>query len=170
MKRLLLLTIFVCLTLAANAQTAVGAPGSTAPANASYQGGKDESGLLQAVYLDPCKRGAKTSVNINLTASAQLITGTASKKTYICHLNLVSAGADNIAIVEGTGSTCATGIAGMAGGTTAATGWNFAANGGISLGNGDASVLQASNAAADNVCLLVSGVTQVSGSIQYVQF
>lgn len=145
------------------------APGSAVPANALYIGGTDGTNL-QGLYLDPCKRGAKTRFTINLTASGQIITGTASKKTYICDLDIVTATAQNIALVEGTGTTCATGTAGMAGGTTAATGWNFAANGGLTKGNGDGAVFSADSAAADNVCLLLSGSGQTSGNGHYVQY
>ena len=106
---------------------------------------------------------------INLTANTQIITGTSSKQTYICSINIVVGAATNVAIVEGTGTVCATSITGMAGGSTAATGWNFAANGGLTLGNGDSWVIKTATA-ADNVCILVSAANQVSGSIKYVQF
>lgn len=121
-----------------------------------------------AVSADPCFANSKSFAVINLTANTQVITGTSAKKTYICSLNLVAGAATNVAVVEGTGTTCATGIAGMAGGSTAATGWNFAANGGIALGNGGGSVMiTATN--ADNVCVLVSAANQISGTIAYVQ-
>ena len=118
---------------------------------------------------DPCFGSAKLTANINLTASGQVITGTASKTTYICSIDIVTATAQNIALVEGTVTTCGTGTAGMAGGATAATGWNFAANGGLTKGAGVGSVYIASNATGDNVCLLLSSTGQTSGSIQYVQ-
>jgi hypothetical protein len=146
-----------------------GSTGSAAPSKACFEGGTDGANLV-GLYLDPCKRGAKTRFTINLTASGQIITGTSSKKTYICDFDLVTATAQNIALVEGTGTTCATGTAGMAGGTTAGTGWNFAANGGLTKGNGDAAVFSADSANADNVCLLLSGTGQTSGSGHYVQF
>jgi hypothetical protein len=149
--------------------SADGNTASAVPAKAGYIGGSDGTNLV-GMYLDPCKRGPKTRFVINLAASGQIITGTASKKTYICDLDIVTATAQNIALVEGTGSTCATGIAGIAGGTTAATGWNFAANGGLTKGNGDAGVYSADNAAADNVCLLLSSTGQTSGSGHFVQF
>jgi hypothetical protein len=148
---------------------ATSATGSAVPAKAAYIGGSDGANLV-GMYLDPCKRGAKTRFTVNLTASGQIITGTSAKKTYICDLDITTATAQNIALVEGTGSTCATGIAGMAGGTTAATGWQFAANGGLTKGNGDGGVFSADSANADNVCLLLSGTGQTSGSGHYVQF
>lgn len=117
------------------------------------------------VVADPCKVNAKVYTLINVTANTQLITGTASKKTYICALNIVVAAATNVAIVSGTGSVCATSTVGnISGGTTAATGWNFAANGGIALGNGD-STISATTVNADNLCILVSAANQTSGSI-----
>jgi hypothetical protein len=126
-----------------------------------------ESDGTNAVTLDPCRVGANIFKPISQTASAQLVTGTSAKKIYICSINLVTAGANNVAMVEGTGTTCATGIAGMAGGSTAATGWNFAANGGLTQGNGQGSVMaEATN--ADNLCLLQSAAVQLSGSIGYV--
>jgi hypothetical protein len=110
-----------------------------------------------------------TSTPISITANTQIITGASSKQTYICSLNLITAGADNVALVEGTGTTCGTGTAGMAGGSTAATGWNLAANGGLALGSGIGIVARTATA-ADNVCLLVSGGGQVSGSVVWAQF
>jgi hypothetical protein len=117
---------------------------------------------------DACAQGTGSSGNINLTASGQLVTGVAGKQTYFCGFNIITGTAQNIALVEGTGSTCATGIAGMAGGTTAATGWNFAANGGLVNGGGGYWVYKTATA-GDNVCLLLSGTGQTSGSYRIVQ-
>lgn len=125
----------------------------------------------QSITADPCG-GAKSFAPFSLTASGQIITGTASKKTYVCSIDLVTATAQNIALVEGTGTTCATNIFGLAGGTTAATGWNFAANGGLIPGSGIGTVAFGSgdaNATAANVCLLLSSTGQTSGTFGYVQ-
>ena len=121
------------------------------------------------VVVDPCKGQTKQYASINQTANTQLASGTASKKIYICSIHVVVAAATNVALVEGTGSVCATSTAGVSGfgGATAATGWNFMANGGIALGNGDSS-LGAEGTAADNLCLFNSGSGQVSGGISYV--
>jgi hypothetical protein len=121
------------------------------------------------LVVDPCKAQTKLYVSINQTANTQLVAGTASKKVYICSIHVVVAVVTNVALVEGTGSVCATGTAGVSGfgGATAATGWNFAANGGIALGNGDAAV-GAEGTNADNLCLFNSGSGQVSGGISYV--
>lgn len=129
-----------------------------------------ESDGTNSVTLDPCRINSNSFAKISQTANTQIITGTSAKKTYICSINLVTAGANNVAIVEGTGSVCATGIAGVStGGTTAATGWNFAANGGLTEGSGLGSVMAANNANADNVCILQSAAVQLSGVIGYVQ-
>jgi hypothetical protein len=119
--------------------------------------------------VDPCKAQTKFFASINQTANAQLVTGTVSKKIYVCSIHVVAAAATNVAVVEGTGAVCATGTAGMSGfgGATAATGWNFAANGGIAFGNGDSS-LGAEGASGDNLCIFSSGSGQVSGGISYV--
>jgi hypothetical protein len=109
------------------------------------------------------------STPVNIAGSTQIITGTSSKQTYICSIALIAGAADNVALVEGTGAICGTNTAGMAGGATAATGWNLANNGGLTLGNG-AGIVARTATAADNVCLLVSGSGQVSGNIVWAQF
>lgn len=121
------------------------------------------------LVVDPCKGLAKLYVSINQTANTQLAAGTSGEKIYICSIHVVVAAATSVALVEGTGSVCGTGTAGVGGfgGTTAATGWNFAANGGIVLGNGDAAV-GAEGTSGDNLCLYISGSEQVSGGISYV--
>lgn len=117
---------------------------------------------------DPCTINLRVSVPINLTASGQMITGVAGKQTYICALEFVTAAAQNIALVEGTGATCGTATAGMAGGNTAALGWNLALSQEIKLEDpGYWTVATAT--AGDSVCLLLSGVAQTSGFIDYVQ-
>jgi hypothetical protein len=124
-----------------------------------------------ALQAEPCQTVAKNYTPISLTTNTQIITGTSAKQTYICAINLTAPNT-NVALVEGTGSVCATGIAGMAGGTTAATGWKFAdatAPGvGLSQGNGASAIMRTATA-ADNVCLLVSAANQVSGHIVWVQ-
>jgi hypothetical protein len=123
----------------------------------------------QGIVVDPCKAHAKLYASISQTGNTQLVTGTTSKKIYVCSIHLVAAAATNVAVVEGTGTVCGTGAAGVGGfgGATAATGWNFAANGGIALGNGDSS-LGAEGTSGDNLCIFNSGSGQVSGGISYV--
>jgi len=142
-----------------------GATGSAVPANAVFIAGKGSGNLLAPTVCD-------NWTNINVTANTQLITGTASKQSYICSINIVVGAATNVAIVEGTGTTCGTGTAavpGTSGGSTAATGWNFSANGGIAQGN-DLGAIARTATAADNVCILVSAANQVSGGISWTQY
>jgi hypothetical protein len=121
------------------------------------------------LVVDPCKAHAKLFASISQTGSTQLVAGTASKKIYVCSIHVVAAVATNVAVVEGTGTVCGTSGAGVGGfgGATAATGWNFAANGGIALGNGDSS-LGAEGTSGDNLCIFNSGSGQISGGISYV--
>jgi hypothetical protein len=121
------------------------------------------------LVVDPCKAHTKLFASISQTGNTQLVAGTAGKKIYVCSIHVVAAVATDVAVVEGTGTVCGTGAAGVAGfgGATAATGWNFAANGGIALGNGDSS-LGAEGTSGDNLCIFNSGSGQVSGGISYV--
>lgn len=150
--------------------SAIGTPGSATPAKSVQTAGTDGTNAV-VLYIDPCQRGAKSYVSISLTANTQLISGTSSKKIYICDIHIVAAAATNVALVEGTGTTCGTSTAGMGGigGATAATGWNLAANGGIVLGSGGFSV-GAEVTAADNLCLFVSAANQISGGLSYVVY
>jgi hypothetical protein len=107
--------------------------------------------------------------NIVQTGNAQVITGVASRRIYICALNVVSATAQNVAVVAGTGTVCDTttvAVPGTSGGATAATGWNFAANGGISIGGGIGAVAK-TTVDANNLCVFQSGSGQLSGAISY---
>jgi len=125
-----------------------------------------------AVGSNPCLTQTPTPAVINNAGSSttqELIAGTSAKKTYVCSINVGPvASAVNVALVEGTGSTCGTSTAGMAGGATAATGWQFAANGGLTFGSGGYPIAAAATA-ADNVCLMYSAAVQVSGVAMYVQ-
>lgn len=116
---------------------------------------------------DPCESGSKIYVPLSMTSSTQVLTGTASMRTYVCHIHVMSATAQSVSLVSGTGAVCATSTGPMMGGSSAATGWPLAANGGIVVGNGGATVAK-SDTDADNVCLLLSGAGQVSGVIAYV--
>jgi hypothetical protein len=142
--------------------------GLLAAAAFAQQSVKTTDGTNTAV-IDPCVGQTKSYVSFNQTANTKIVSGTSSKKIYVCSIHLVTATAQNIAVVEGTGSTCGTGTAGVQGfgGSTAATGWNFQANGGISYGNGASSV-GAEWTAADDFCLFQSSSGQVSGGMSYV--
>lgn len=178
---------------ASGSNAAAGTTGAAVPGSASYTGVNVASNLVGLTGMslgsqialpvaivdssgvqitpnaqDPCEAATRTQVLINQTTSTQVLAGTSSVKIYVCSFHLISATAQNIAVVEGTGSVCATGIAGVAGGTTAATGWNLAANSGLSLGTGGKWIMQTATN-ADNFCILQSGAGQVSGSFTYVK-
>ncbi len=108
-------------------------------------------------------------INVAAASGATIITGVSGKMTYICGIQVLSAAANNVAIIEGTSSGCSGSPLGLFGGATAATGWNFAANGGIAFGNG-VGIVGKSTVTGNNVCILPSGSGQVSGSIVYAQF
>lgn len=119
------------------------------------------------ITFDPCFGRAKSVAMFSLTANTQILTGTASNKTYICGIQIVTGAATNIAIVEGTGSVCATSTVQLFGGATAATGWNFAANGGLTAGGSNATIA-VTTVNANNICLFVSAANQTTGSFSYV--
>lgn len=125
---------------------------------------------LTNLTIDPCTSTAKTFVPINIVTATttQLVAASSSNYVYVCNLTLLpTAGAQNIALIEDDTSACASPTAGMAGGTTAATGANIAANGGYVLGSGIATV--AKTAATNRyVCLISSAAQQTSGVMSYV--
>ncbi len=106
--------------------------------------------------------------DIDQTSGEQIITGVAGERIYVCAINLVTDTAQDISVVSGTGTVCATSpsaVQGLSGGSTAATGWNFAANGGIAYAGYGA--LARTDTDADNLCVLQSGSGQISGGIFY---
>jgi hypothetical protein len=160
-------------TLASDNSNAAGiggsATGSAVPSAARYMAGAASGAagapLLTGVVLcDQFK-----AVNIVTAATTVVIPLVASKTTYICGWHLFSAGIDNVALVFGTGASCATGIAGIAGGTTAATGYNFTAQTGIVVQLPMGSPVKETTVAADT-CIITSGAVQLSGMISYAQF
>jgi hypothetical protein len=141
------------------------------PAGTAYIGKTRETDGTNDALVGPCDSVAKTytPINISTATTTRIITETASVRTYICSIHVVTQAANNVAMIEGTGASCAGGTpAGMAGGTTAASGWNFSANGGISLGNGASAVAATANQAY-SVCLVSSAATQLSGTVAWVQ-
>lgn len=119
---------------------------------------------------DPCN-GTKTHISINIsTATTTELTPSLSGTNtywYVCSIDLITAAANNVALVDDDTDGCLSVTAGLAGGTTAAAGWNFKANGGIVKGNGTAWVFK-SPTANSVLCLITSAATQLSGSIQVV--
>jgi hypothetical protein len=112
-----------------------------------------------------------TPISVSNTTATKLVTKATSKNVYICSINLVVAAASNVALIAGTQTTnqCDTSTAGLSGGTTAATGWNLAANGGLAYGNGMGVIMATASTGLD-VCVVQSASTQISGSISWTQF
>lgn len=142
-----------------------GATAAAVPSGATYLGANGSGNLTGIIGCDN-----STAVNMVTATTTQIIaiSGTGGR-TYICSINLVTAATNNVALVSGSGTNCASNLAGLAGGTTAATGWNFAANGGLTLGNGLGMVLKTVTT-NNEVCLVTSAATQLSGSITWTQF
>ena len=129
----------------------------------------DALGLLWTRALDPCSGVAKNYfvVNISTATTTEIANAVASEFWYICSVNLVAAGAQTISIAEDDTDGCGSLTAGLAGGATAATGWSFAANGGITLGNGGSTVLKSATANR-YLCVITGQAQQISGTISYV--
>jgi hypothetical protein len=146
----------------------IGATGAAPPGEATYVGGLSSGatgGFLTSMPV------CLTSEPIDITTATTTleITGVSGRHVYICAINLVTAAANNVTIIAGTGATCGTSTAALVGGTTAAEGWNFAANGGLAMGSGLGSVLSTNGAGAtgDSVCIVTSAATQLAGTISY---
>lgn len=122
-----------------------------------------------AQVTDPCAAVTKINFTGSQTSGTQIIAGTSAKKTYICSIQLIAAAAEIVNIIAGTGTVCATGSSAVMGSTTAANGMSYAANGGFTMGNGSATVIAATAAAADNVCITQSGSSRITYQLTYVQ-
>lgn len=141
-----------------------GATGAAPPANVMYVGGVTSGatgGFLTGIPV--CD--SFVNVNISTNTTTLLITGVSGRHIRVCAYDLQNNAADNVGIISGTGATCGTGTAAIVG-TTAASGYNFAANGGISKGNGIGTVLR-TVATGDSICLITSAATQLSGTWSY---
>lgn len=131
----------------------------------------DALGLTWTRQLDPCSGVAKTHIPISIsTATTTELTSAlagASTHYYVCSIDLVTAAANNVALVDDDSDGCGSITSGLAGGVTAGTGWNFAANGGLTKGNGTGTVFK-TGGTNRVICLMTSAATQLSGSIQVV--
>ena len=154
---------------AVEVSAAIGATAAAVPASAHQIGGTDGTNLV-VPYIDPCQREALTfyRVDIVTATTVEIANSVASEFFYICSVNLVTAGANNVLIAEDDTDGCGSLSAGVSsGGTTAGEGWNFAANGGLTLGNGSGAVMKTTTAAR-YFCLITSAAVQLSGVIGYV--
>lgn len=122
------------------------------------------------VILDACEANVQTAnpINISSATTTRIIPPSASKKNYICGMTLSAAGADNVALIEGTGGSCGTGTAGMAGGITAASGFNFLANQAYIWQAGKVAHFVTAGTNVDT-CLTTSAAVQLSGVVKYAQ-
>lgn len=126
----------------------------------------------RAIYtqqVDPCSGTAKTFYVLNnaTAGTVEIANAVASQFFYICAVNLVAAAAQTIAIAEDDTDGCGSLTAGLHGGATAATGWSFAANGGIALGDGGSTVMKTATANR-YLCYIIGQSQQISGTIAYV--
>ena len=142
-----------------------GATGSAPPANAVLEGGLG-SGATGGLVIAPTTGDTYKAINVASATTTLLVTGVSGRQVRITALHFIVSAADNVAFIEGTGATCGTGTAGMAGGTTAGSGYNLAANGGLALGDGRGVVMQTVTT-GDSVCAVTSGSAQLSGGLEY---
>jgi hypothetical protein len=100
-------------------------------------------------------------------AAGTLITPTSGNYyIHICSVILVSASAETFSLVEGTGTNCATGTGNLIGQYNAGAGTvSVAANGGFSAISHRP--WMRTQTRGDNVCLVASGTTNISGTITY---
>lgn len=148
------------------AASSAGATGDNATLNT------DANGLAWTRTADPCTALAKTYIPINIsTATTTELTASlsgASTHYYVCSINIGPvAGAQNVALVDDDSDGCGSVTSGLAGGTTAGSGWNIAANGGLVLGNGQASIAR-TGGTNRVLCLVTSASVQTSGIMTVV--
>ena len=142
-----------------------GSTGAAPPDRASYSAGLGSGatgGFLTGIPVSDTFK----SVSVTSATTTLLITGVSGRHIRIGSINLVSAIANNVALISGTGATCGTGTTGVAGGTTAANGWNLAANAGLAYGNGLGTIMQ-TTATGDSICVVTSAIGPLAGTIGY---
>lgn len=117
---------------------------------------------------DPCQ-GPKSwhLVNMSSATTVEIANAAIGKQWYLCSVNLSAHAAQTVAIGVDDTDGCGSITAGLHGGATAATGWSFAANGGIALGNGNGSVMRSATAGL-YLCIITGQAAQLSGTISYV--
>lgn len=104
-----------------------------------------------------------SKIGFSQTASARIVLGALNKRVFVCGIVLISATAQSVSLVEGSGTTCIAGIIGVIGGSTASL--SLAANGGFT-NTSDRPWLMSN--AGNDLCLLQSGTGNVSGVVTYV--
>jgi hypothetical protein len=134
--------------------------------------GSAPSAIAGCAGATPANTFVKPINNAGSASNLLLVSKVASQNVYICAINLVVKAAVDVALVEGTLTTnpCDTATAGMAGGTTAATGWPLEGGpgGGLTEGNGHGIIFKTATVNHD-VCLFFGAATQASGAITWMQ-
>lgn len=115
-------------------------------------------------YIDPCQ-GRKSNVAISQTGTTKIISGQTGV-IHLCKMFAIGADAEDLSLIEGTGSNCGSSTLAISGSTTAANGPNFAANGGYVDGDGGWTVAQQAIVGND-VCLQQNGTGRVAGNAVY---
>jgi len=141
------------------------ATGAAPPTSAQYIGGLG-SGATGGFVVPITVCDTNKPITITSATTTLMVTGVSGRQVRICALSMVTAIANNVAIIEGTGATCGTGTAGVMGGTTAANGFNFAANGGLTIGSGIGEIA-ATATTGDSVCIITSAAGPLAGFIKY---
>lgn len=116
--------------------------------------------------FDPCFGPNKGDVAISQTASTRLVPGLPGMRIFVCAARVVAGAAEVPSFIEGTGTTCGTGTAAVAGSTTAANGESYAANGGFSGGDGIGTIM-VTNVKGNDLCLQQSGANRLAGNLVY---
>lgn len=122
------------------------------------------------VVNDACSFSTKTisPFFLAVNTSVVIVPGTAAKRTYVCAINYGQAAQDNVSFIEGSNASCVGSQAVVNGSSTSVNGVPYAANGGMTYGVGIGTVMQTATA-ANNLCLLHSGTTSISGGLSFVQ-
>lgn len=119
-----------------------------------------DQALLNSLAASP-PAVASVAINVTTATTTQLVALSAGNAIYVSHFDFMATLADNVTLEYGTGTNCATG-------TTPLTGaYPASANGGISAGNGGATI--AFVPAGNALCIVTSAATQLSGLVSYVQ-
>lgn len=107
-----------------------------------------------------------TALGVSQAAAAGTLIANPGGFIHICSVILVSASAETFSLVEGTGTNCATGTGNLIGQYNAGAGTvSVAANGGFSAVSHRPWLRTQTR--GDNLCLVASGTTNISGTITY---
>jgi hypothetical protein len=133
----------------------------------------DANRILYTRQIDPCSgSGTKLYLPFDITTATttEITPSLAGSSThyYICALNIVTQAANSVNLVDDNSDNCDSVTASLISSGLAATdGWYFAANGGITIGNGAGSIMrtQTSNSV---LCLVTSAATELHGQFVVV--